>query len=319
MKIKNLIYTALMVALFVEILVVFPKHLEQSRKEEEAEQKRISIEDNAAEQTMKGVHLVESQAGVRDWELTAGVAEGGKSTGSWSLRDIKITFYSKDIAQYVVTGQQGSIDGERRNVRIRGNVVTTSSNGYVFRTDSVDYIAKTREIKSDSKVEMRGPADSSGDGLSLLGSALNISVDQKIMRISGPVESRRALKDGKQLSVAAGSALFSAENNEAQFSGQVVLNYDQMRLEGPEAFFFYQKSKSLLSGIELKGGVTASDAEKTAAAERVVLDLLTQKYTFKGSPKVQQGEDELQGDEIVFLEGGKKVKVERLRARMENK
>ncbi len=31
--------------------------------------------------------------------------------------------------------------------------------------------------------------------------------------------------------------------------------------------------------------------------------------TLRGQPKVQQGEDEIVGKEIVFLDGGKRVKI----------
>ncbi|MNL10806.1 hypothetical protein D3C87_1316180 [compost metagenome] len=62
-----------------------------------------------------------------------------------------------------------------------------------------------------------------------------------------------------------------------------------------------------------------SDVDKYATSESVNLDLLADKYVFKGRPKVIQNNDELSGEEIIFLEGGKKVKIERARAKMEKK
>lgn len=320
MKFKNYIYIALMVLLFVEILVVFPQKLEESRKEEAAvEARRLQIDKNAAEQTMGGVHLVESQAGKKDWELFAEKAEGDSDSKAWNLKKIKIIFYSDDKPQFEVNGLEGNIEGESRNVRIRGSVVTKSSNGYEFNTESVEYISSVRQIVSPRRVDVQAPADGSGLGMKLEGAAMVISVDKKTMEIAGPVQSRRQMKDGKLLTVSAGKALFSSENNEAQFIGAVDIKYDQMNLKGPEASFIYEKAKSSLSQILLKGGVEVSDPEKMAQAQTVSLNVLKQIYTFSGSPKVQQGDDELQGDEIVFLEGGKKVKVERVRARVENK
>ena len=75
----------------------------------------------------------------------------------------------------------------------------------------------------------------------------------------------------------------------------------------------------MLSSVAVKGGVKVSDADKFATSESVNLDLLANKYVFKGSPKIIQNNDELTGEEIVFLEGGKKVKIEKVRAKMENK
>ncbi|MNY67067.1 hypothetical protein D3C86_2045840 [compost metagenome] len=62
-----------------------------------------------------------------------------------------------------------------------------------------------------------------------------------------------------------------------------------------------------------------SDMDKYATSDSVNLDLLADKYTFKGKPKVIQNNDELSGEEIIFLDGGKKVKVEKVRAKMEKK
>ncbi len=45
------------------------------------------------------------------------------------------------------------------------------------------------------------------------------------------------------------------------------------------------------------------------------IDFSTQKLTFSGKPRLYQDEDELVGDKIIFLEGGKKVKVEKVKAK----
>ena len=95
------------------------------------------------------------------------------------------------------------------------------------------------------------------------------------------------------------------------------MSYDGMRLEGPEASFLYGSGADMLSSVAIKGGVKVSDADKFATAETVNLDLLANKYIFKGRPKIIQNNDELSGEEIIFLEGGKKVKIERVRAKME--
>lgn len=319
MNFKKYLYTILLVFLFIEVLIVFPAKLEESRKEEEQLKKKLKIDKNAAEQIMGGVHLVESQKGLRDWELFAEKAEGGKESKDWNLRKVKIIFYSDELPQFIVTGAEGTIEGKKRNVRIRGSVVTTSANGYIFKSENVEYQAKLRNLISPVGIEMLAPADKSGDGLKMTGTSMVIEVDKKIMNIMGPVKSYRKLADGKNLEVQAQSAIFSSISNEARFLGEVMMTYDQMHLKGPEASFLYKKASSVLGFIEFKGGVEVSDNEKKAISENVSLDVLLQKYTFKGSPKVQQGEDELQGDEIIFLEGGNKVKVVRARGRMENK
>ena len=73
MKIRNLIYTVLLVFLFVEVLVVFPNVVEKDSlsladigfesTDKKLKKKKKSAETKASDQKMEGVHLVESQAG----------------------------------------------------------------------------------------------------------------------------------------------------------------------------------------------------------------------------------------------------------------
>ena len=62
-----------------------------------------------------------------------------------------------------------------------------------------------------------------------------------------------------------------------------------------------------------------SDAEKFATAENLNVQFEQDKYVFKGHPRVVQDNDEMRGDEIVFLEGGKKVLVQKVRAKVDEK
>jgi lipopolysaccharide export system protein LptA len=110
----------------------------------------------------------------------------------------------------------------------------------------------------------------------------------------------------------------SGRSRVIDFSGAVNIQYDGMTLQGPEANFSYS-SENILSQIQMKSGVDFSDTEKTAQAGEMIFDLIKNQLNFKGQPKVVQDQDEFSGEEIILLDGGKKVKVERLRARVENK
>lgn len=148
---------------------------------------------------------------------------------------------------------------------------------------------------------------------------MKVLVDQSKMLIEKRVTAQKPMKDGKSFDIVADGAEFSGKSREARFLGAVRMSYDNMKLEGPEASFMYGKGADILSSVSIKGGVRVSDVDKFATAENVDLDLLANKYTFKGRPKVIQNNDELTGEEIIFLDGGKKVKVERVRAKVENK
>jgi LPS export ABC transporter protein LptC len=333
-KFKNLIFAVLLVLLFVEVLIVFPKKLEHDddakvqarielqekrKKELEAQGKDPGEKQSTAEQKMGGVHLVESQKGQRDWELFSESAEGSQGSGNWKLKKVRVFFYNKEKVEFTATGDEGTIDSNSKDLNIKGNVVTRSENGYVFKTPGISYSAVKRLIESPEDVYMEGPADKTGAGMTVKGRSMQVLVDQSKMLIKEKVSATKPMKDGKRFEVVADGAEFSGKSNLARFLGAVRMNYDGMRLEGPEASFLYDKGANLLSSISILGGVKVSDADKFATADVVNLDLLSNKYVFKGKPKVIQNNDELSGEEIIFLDGGKKVKVERVRAKMENK
>lgn len=329
-KFKNFIFVALLVLLFVEVLIVFPSRLEHEDDAEvrariEAQSERLRRGEkpeepkSLAEQKMQGVHLVESQQGSRDWELFSVSAEGSQAAGTWKLKQVKVYFYNKEKVEFTVTGDSGTIDSKSKDLSVIGNVVTRSENGYVFQTPSIYYSSKTRLIESPEEVLMKGPRDSSGEGLFLKGRRMKVLVDQSKMLIQEKITAQKPEKAGKNFEIVADGAEFSGKSREARFLGSVRMSYDNMKLEGPEASFLYNTGADILSSIAIKGGVKVSDADKFATSESVSLDLLANKYIFKGRPKVIQNNDELTGEEIIFLDGGKKVKVERVRAKVENK
>jgi lipopolysaccharide export system protein LptA len=90
-------------------------------------------------------------------------------------------------------------------------------------------------------------------------------------------------------------------------------------MEGPEASFEYGSGIDILQSVQVKGGVKVSDLDKYATSDSVQFDPEQNKFTFKGRPRVVQNNDEITGDQIVFIDGGKKVKVEKSRVQVEKK
>lgn len=329
MRLKNLLLTGLLIFLFVEVLVVFPNHLSKTSEPPPAPVAEKMYDKDGkeieppppplkADQKVSGMHLVESQSGKRDWELFSESAEGSQGSGAWKLNKVRALFYNKEKIEFTVTGDQGTVDSKTRDLNISGHVVTKSANGYSFETPSIIYRSGTRLIQSPDEVVMKGPQDKDGAGFFLKGSDMVVDVDKSVMQIRGHISAEKEIKDHKKVEISAAGAEFSGKNREARFFPNVVVNYDKMKIEGPEAKFMYQEKTNLLSSIQFKGGVKVADFNKFASAETLNLDLLENKFTFKGKPKVIQDDDELTGDEIIFLDGGKRVKVDKVRARVES-
>ena len=156
-------------------------------------------------------------------------------------------------------------------------------------------------------------------GMKVDGEKMVVDVELSKMTIAPDVRAEKSLNGGRKMKVVSQSAEFSGKNKEAKFAGLVVMEYDRVKLEGPAASFLQSSKGNFLSNISFSGGVKVSDLDKFATSENLNLDLVANRFVFTGKPKVYQGNDELSGEEIIFLEGGKKVKVEKVRATVEKK
>lgn len=293
-------------------------------QEPESTAKPNSKDNNGSEkpgtqQTAHGVHLVESRKGSSDWEMFAESAENTEGHGAWELQKVKILFYNNEKVDFVVTGDKGHIDAESKNIRIDGNVITKSTNGYEFQTNSMVYFQASRTLSSPDEVKMIGPADGQGKGLVLQGKKLEANVDQSFMKIMESVKANKQLAEGKKFQIQSESAEFSGKNRTARFIKDVSIDVGTLKMEGPEANFEYRPGVDLLQSILVKGGVKVSDQDKFATSDSVKYDPEQNKFVFDGRPRVVQNNDEITGDQIVFIDGGKKVKVIKIEGKAEKK
>jgi len=262
---------------------------------------------NSIEQKMQGFHLVENDENQKGWELFGNEAVG-RADGQWILKIVKVKFFSNNLPSYTVTGDVGEIDGKTKDMWIRGNATTSSANGYSFKTDTVRYIASQKIMTSADPVIMSGPPDNSGAGFQLTGQRLLVDMVKNKMSILEKIVATKTMS-GKLFHLTSGRADFSNSTQEASFSGNVVMKLGTTLVKAPKSVFQYSKTKKLIERIILNGKVEFSDGDKKGYCEELIFDLAENKMTMRGQPKVVQGEDEIKGHEIVFIDGGKKVKI----------
>lgn len=314
----------LFIALLIEIVIVAPQTIGPSIDSEDALVTEAEQDSSAetqespfqAEQVMHGAHLTNSKAESKEWELWAKKGLGFKEKEFIELMEVRVIFFAEDGGQFVVTGSTGKIETATENITISGKVKTRSGNGYIFTTESVSYDASTRILYTSDKVSMISPADSQGRPLYLTGVGLTTDLNQSEMKILSQVEADKVIKDNKKVHVASDKAVFSTESYDGRFIGNVVMDMETMRMTGPEALFSYDPSLGAVTSVQIKGGVRVSDTDKWATSDQVNVEFQQEKLVFSGDPRVVQGDDELLGEEIIFLDGGKKVKVIKARARV---
>lgn len=316
-RFKNVIFVAILIFLFVEILIIFPRYLEKTDQEEKRTPAPTE-EAPTAEQTMEGVNYVETTNGVRDWEMHAQKAEGYSKKGTWEIKKARLNFYNKEKIDFTLLGNDGLIDMKTKDMKVTGDVRLTSANGYLFLSKEVLYRSQLRQMISPVPITVTTPKDKEGDEMTIQGLEMTVFIDQSRILIRNDIRAFKKLSGAKKFQLTSDAVELSGLNKEIHFTGRVNILYHQTKIEAPSAAFFYTKDNKL-KNILFVGGARVSDEDKYALSEEMNLDVLANKFTFTGHPRVYQNNDELTGEQIVFLDGGKKVKVEKIRARVENK
>lgn len=298
----------------VEVLVIAPKEIGVSSR---SDSPLLSQSDTgeANQQTMSGVHLIEAKGERRDWELWSDKAFTAKSGSQWKLANVKVKFFGENGISYNVTGKTGEVDVNTKDIRILGDVVMQSSNGYTFRTQHLDYRAESRTIVTDDPVTMRGGERRKERPIELMGVGIAASLSSNEIVIKNSVRSKKQLDSGDYVYIESDSAEFSAANRYAKYVGNVTIDYKGSRITGPTARFDYDPAIKTISSMLVEGGGRVTDLTKWATARTILMLFKENKFILKGAPRVVQDSDELVGDEIVFLDGGREIIVNRARAR----
>lgn len=265
---------------------------------------------NIVDQKMRGIHIVENGENNKGYKLFASEAVGTADL-KWVLKAVKVQFFNDNKSNYSVTGDVGETDGISKDIVIRGNVTTTSANGYSFKTETLRYSAKQKIMTSVDAVTMEGPSDKTGKGFRLTGEKLLVDLAMNRMSILDKILTVKVIND-KNFRLTAVRADFTNQNQEAEFSGNVKMNLGTFYVQAPLAQFLYSATTKSLVKIVLKKGVVFVEGDRSGTCNELEMDLVENKMTLRGQPKVQQGEDEIRGHEIVFIDGGKKVKINKV-------
>jgi LPS export ABC transporter protein LptC len=325
-RIVQVFLSVALLALVVQIVLIAPRQIRDSESRaalmptpEFDRTQGPAGNPNGVDQSMGAMHMIETQEGRKEWELWSDKAISLKAQDILELESVKAIFFSDNGVEFTVTGEKGTVQTKTKNLSVEGNVITRTSNGYTFKTHSVDYESKFRQLKTVDHVEMFGPKDSQGNSLHLTGIGMDASLIRSTMEVQNDVKGEMTLEDGRIAYIKSHRSLFTAKDKTAKFYDDVVLDLDSMRITGPVANFAYDPKADQVRSVVVEGGARVSDIDKWATAQNVSVDFESNKFVFRGSPRVVQNNDELIGDEIIFLNGGKQVQVERARAKVDEK
>jgi LPS export ABC transporter protein LptC len=303
--------------LMLEILVFSPKEIAAP---EDIKPKNLQSQNETnEEQWMTGAHLIETSEGKKEWELWAERAAGSKEKGLWTLKKMKAKFFSKDDSSFfIVTGDHGTASVVTKNMQVGGGVIINSSNGHTFKTESVYYESQSKTLRTSDPVTMIGPMDLNGSRLNLEGVGLFASIADGFIDIQKDVRLKKTLGDGRHVVIKSDKARFSSKTKVASFKDDVTVDVGSTRISGPEAHFEYDGATKTLTSMQVEGGVRISDVDKWATAKKVHMSFTKDRFVLNGAPVLVQNNDELRGEEIIFMDGGRTVQVRRARAKFDS-
>lgn len=316
-NIVQLLLGLALLAIVVQAALLAPRIVRDNQPEAPAEKQQTLNNTQGVDQSLGGMHMIETQKGTREWELWSEKAERHKEKDLLKLQTVKAVFFAASGVTFTVTGREGTVEVKTKDMRIDGNVITKSSNGYTFKTQSMNYESSKKTLTTSSAIEMLGPSDEKGSGLNLKGRGMKAQMEKGSMEVLSDVRGEKVLKNGRHFFIKSHRALFSSHDRTGRFFEDVVLDLETMRITGPEAQFDYDKDSSEIRSLKVKGGAKVSDTDKFATANNLDVDFDTNKFIFSGEPRVVQNNDELKGERIVFLDGGKRVQVLRARAKVD--
>lgn len=315
---------SILIVMFFQFLVLFPKpvnnfssitkfkKLAEGETATEGSESALALarmSQKASEQSIKGLHLVESINQQKGWELSA-VEAIGSDNSQWVLKQVNVVFFSDEIATFKVRGDVGEIDGQSKNIVIRGKVVTESANGYVFETSELRFDAATKSLISDDTVVMSSPKGNTSLNTNLTGFGLRIVLPTNKIFVLDNVKAENII-NGEKFSLTSRQAEFSNLSREAQFSENVQMNFREYKTTSAKANFVFDKRTNQIDRIFLSPQVEMKGTAQHGRCK--LLDIYPQKdmIVMRGQPQLTYLGDQISGEEIVLTERGQKVKIRR--------
>jgi LPS export ABC transporter protein LptC len=131
--------------------------------------------NTAADLTLEDIHYVETKGKKKEWELRAKSGQHFREVDYTTLEDLAVTFYAEGGRTITLKGKKGSMK-EKKEIKVWGDVVITSSDGYRVDTNSLRYDREKQQITTEDPVTLEGK------GVQVKG--VGLVVDLKTKKIS---------------------------------------------------------------------------------------------------------------------------------------
>lgn len=129
-----------------------------------------------AEYQIKDIHINETLEGNLRWTLNADQAEVYDQKGVTLMRKVTVQVFSKD-GDWTVTSDEGTLDNNRRDVALKGNVIIRSSDGLEMRSPTLGWDNEKRALSTADPVTI------TRQGTTITGKGLTVQMQEETAAI----------------------------------------------------------------------------------------------------------------------------------------
>ena len=132
---------------------------------------------STADLQLDRMKYTETREGVKEWELEAASVRYFQDENMVFLEKVKATFFGKNQESYTLVGERGRFNTQTKAIEVFDGVRIESSDGYRMQTQTLEYRAEERELRTSDPVEMSGPQ------LDVRGTGLVVELDHQRLKI----------------------------------------------------------------------------------------------------------------------------------------
>lgn len=118
------------------------------------------------------------------WEVRAKMAQYQKKINIATFDKVQITLTTQQGKVYIMTGDEGKMQTETKDVELKGHVVVISDSGDKFSTDYLCYSDAQKKVYTDAPVMM------ANEKMKIQGVGLSIFVDKGELLLASKVNAR---------------------------------------------------------------------------------------------------------------------------------
>lgn len=155
----------------------------QEQKKKSDQEKGFRLGEHIDQQLEK-IRFVEEKKGKIHWELEAKAVQQYQKENRLTLEEVKVIYYSDDGRIFTLSGNQGKVYQDSKNLELIGNVVLATSDGYRLQTHSLFYDHSKKKVTSPDPIEWEGKE------IRLVGQGMWVNLEEKTFKVLHQVKTR---------------------------------------------------------------------------------------------------------------------------------